>query len=151
MIQIGSYEANKPNIFNKKWASSYLCPSVCVCSFQIIFRLDLAYELPCTLRECWCRQNNRSCTEDSPICRLNQSLLLQILSSFARYDPIRAIPIIFVAGNGVYNVQGILDSLITSSFFSSPLPTPLFFYIFICPVRTKRIENTHWWSYHYQC
>ena len=34
--------------------------------------------------ECCCRQNNRSCTEDSPTYRLNQSLLLQMLASFAR-------------------------------------------------------------------
>ena len=73
IIQSGSYEANKLKIcINKKFVLWYLCPSVRVYSFQT-FDLDLVSEKPCTLPGCWCRQNNRSCIEDSPIYRLNQN------------------------------------------------------------------------------
>ena len=43
IIRAGSYEANEPRISNRKGVLSYLCPSLCVCSFQT-FDLDLVSE-----------------------------------------------------------------------------------------------------------
>ena len=48
-----------------------MCPSVCVYTAvsDIWSRSKFLNDRSCTLSECWCRQNGRSCTEDSPIYR----------------------------------------------------------------------------------
>ena len=61
-----------PKNCNKKQVLSYLCPSVCVCTAvsDIWSRSKFMNDRSCTLSECRCRQNGRSCTEDSWLAHL---------------------------------------------------------------------------------
>ena len=71
IVQTGTYEANKPKICNRKLLSDISSRSNFWLSNRARF---LGADVGKTI----------NCTEDSPIYRLNQSLSLQMLASFAR-------------------------------------------------------------------
>ena len=58
----------------------------------------------------WCGQNKWLCSEDSPFTDYSNSLLLPVLASFARCEPVWLVLMIFVTQNGIWNVPGIPDS-----------------------------------------
>ena len=89
-LHSGLYEANKPNIFYKKWVSSYLCHSAeCVYSFDT-FDLDLG-SFWVTVHASRVLMSAQQPTVYCGLTHLlseSKSFLLQMLASLARYDPV---------------------------------------------------------------
>ena len=96
---------------NPKFATESECNHICL-SFSMHMLLSDIWSRSnfwVTVHASWVLMSVKQLIH-SPIYRLNQSLLLQMLASFAR--SVWFILMIFVAQNGTWNVPGISDCLL---------------------------------------